>query len=415
MLAAGRRFGKNVLAADVLVDAIIRGQPVAWFAPTYRMLLDAWRVLRETLLPLTKTKNEEERRIDLVTRGSLDMWSLDSADTVRGKKYALGIIDEAAMIPNLETAWSSIIRPTLTDLRGSAWFLSTPRGHNYFHTLYQRGLGGQVDWQSWQHPTADNPFILPAEIEDARRDLPEAVFAQEYMADFTDDAALVFRNVYACATATPQEPAKNTRYVLGVDWGKINDFSVLSVLNSRTAEQVYLERFNKIEYAYQLERVKLVVERYRPVSVVIEANNIGDPLIDRLRRDGVQVKPFVTSHVTKGKLIETLALAFERQALTILNNKTQIGELLSYTSERLPAGSFRYAAAGKGHDDTVIALALAYSACERQLPDSLLGHDRFDPLYNAPAGLELVRSDTGGVRFAPKRIVRQRHKLLTFG
>jgi hypothetical protein len=143
---------------DRLIHQALQGKPVAWFAPNYRLLSDVWRELQTTLDPVIVSANQQERRLELRGRGTIEMWSLDSPDSGRGRAYAAIVVDEAAMVPNLEQAWQSI-RPMLTDLRGEAWFLSTPKGLNYFKTLFDRGQDPErTDWASWQLPTAENPI-----------------------------------------------------------------------------------------------------------------------------------------------------------------------------------------------------------------------------------------------------------------
>ena len=147
-------------------------------------------------------KSEQEKRLELISGGVVDLWSLDSPDSGRGRKYAVVVIDEAAMIPALAEAWQQSIRPTLTDLQGSAWFLSTPKGINYFKVLFDRGQDCErEDWASWQMPTSANPFINSQEIEAARLDMTETAFNQEYLAQFVNWEGSVFRRVGEAATA----------------------------------------------------------------------------------------------------------------------------------------------------------------------------------------------------------------------
>lgn len=189
----GRRFGKTELGMDRAVRVARAGAPVGWFSPTYRMLAEVWRELVTLLRPRGAVVHVQDRRLDFPGGGVLEFWSLDTPDVARGRKYRRVIIDEAAMVPGLEDAWQAVIRPTLTDLQGDAWFLSTPRGFNFFHTLYQRGQSDAFpDWASWQMPTSANPFIPPEEIAQAREETPERVFRQEYEALFEDDATTIF-------------------------------------------------------------------------------------------------------------------------------------------------------------------------------------------------------------------------------
>lgn len=187
VLVCGRRWGKTTLGQNLLTEPALRGQPVAYFAPTYKMLLEVWRTMVRVLKPVTARSNAQDHRIELVTGGIVDMWSLDSPDVARGRKYARVVIDEAAMIVALREAWEKVIRPTLVDFVGDAWFLSTPRGFNYYHDLFQRGTATRAqhpDWMAWQMPTQTNPHIRPSEVEAMRRELPTRVARQEIDALF---------------------------------------------------------------------------------------------------------------------------------------------------------------------------------------------------------------------------------------
>src|SRR5262249_50747705 len=130
-------------------------------------------------------------------------------------------------------AWQQVIRPMLTDLLGDAWFLSTPKGHNFFWELYCKGQDPlEREWSAWRMPTAANEYIPHSEIEQARLMLPEIVFAQEYLADFIQDGGCVFRRLREAAIAPPQPHALDYhKYVMGVDLGRRMDFTVCAVID----------------------------------------------------------------------------------------------------------------------------------------------------------------------------------------
>jgi hypothetical protein len=75
VVVCGRRFGKNVLDEDIATQFMLDGWPVGWFEPTYKYLGESWREIRGTLQPITTDRSEQEHRIELVTGGSLEMWS----------------------------------------------------------------------------------------------------------------------------------------------------------------------------------------------------------------------------------------------------------------------------------------------------------------------------------------------------
>jgi hypothetical protein len=375
VVACGRRFGKTIGGIDRLLGPALAGRPVAWMSPTYKMLSEVWREAKRVLRPLILHINSQEKRIELITGGVVEFWSLTDADNIRGRKYARVVIDEAAMVPGLVDAWNLVIRPTLTDYRGDCFFLSTPKGRNGFWELFQRGLDAlQGDWAAFQMPTTTNPHIDPAEVEAARLEVPELVYLQEYLAQFVDDNAGLFRKVMAAAIAERQAaPIAGHSYVFGVDWGRSGDYTVISVVDVTTQEQVYLDRFNQIDYELQKGRLDALYQTFKPAIMVAEANNMGAPLIESLR-GCYPIQPFVTTNATKKEIIDDLALGFEQGTFRILNDAVQVGELLSFEQTQLPSGLWRYAAAGNGHDDTVIALALAkYAALLRPAMGQTVG------------------------------------------
>lgn len=367
VVCEGRRAGKTVLGMDRLVDAVQTGVPVAWFSPSYKMLSDVFRTMRDALHPITTRLLVQEHRIDVRGGGSVDMWSLDSPDAARGRKYALVVIDEAAMVPNLDDAWQAVIRPTLTDLRGRAWFLSTPRGANYFKTLYDWGQdAGRPDWYSVQLPTVVNPYIPAAEVDAARLDMTERRFAQEYLAQFLEGEGYVFRNVSACSTGAISEPIDGRQYVAGCDFGRSNDYTVVSVWDVADRREVFLDRFNGESWPLQRVRLQAAFERYQVTAALCEENSFGGPNIQELATLGIPVQAWTTTNATKRAIVEGLALALENRTVTLLNDATATAELMAFEEQSLPSGLVRYSAPDGQHDDTVIARCLGYHAANRR-------------------------------------------------
>lgn len=186
-LRCGRRWGKTKLSEELLLspddplNGALNGFPVGYFAPTYKMLMEVWRSMVGILYDITEAKNETEKRIELYGGGVIDFWSLEDPDSIRGRKYKRVVIDECEAARNLEYAWLKVIRAMLADLRGDAWFLSTPRfGSTYFKKLSK--LQDEI-WQSWTFTTYDNPYIDPVEIDSVKQTLDEATFRCEIMAE----------------------------------------------------------------------------------------------------------------------------------------------------------------------------------------------------------------------------------------
>ena len=123
---------------------------------------------------------------------------------------------------------------------------------------------------------------------------------------------------------------------------------------------VALDRFNQVGWELQRGRIAGIVKKWQPQVIWAEANSIGEPNIDALNRLGLPIRRFYTSAKTKAPLIESLALAIERNDITLLDDPVLLGELADYSLERLPNGGYRYGAPAGSHDDTVIAAALAW-------------------------------------------------------
>lgn len=363
-MACGRRFGKTTLEEDRLVHPALRGLPVAHFAPTYKMMAEAWRDIRRLLAPVTARVNAQQHRLELITGGLIEMWSLDTPDVARGRKYARVTVDEAAMIRHLEEAWTAVIRPTLADYQGDAWIASSPKGRNYFYRMYQLGQDpNEPDWASWQLPTAANPYIVVDEIEAMRRQLPERTFNQEVLAAFLEDGGGVFRGVRRAAVLPlDQVPILGHEYIFGVDWGRSNDFTVITIIDATTRQVVLQDAFTDIGFALQRGRLKIHYQKWRPHVIVAEANSIGLPNIEALQSDGLPVTAFTTTNASKQLAIDGLSLSFEEQTIQIVNDPELIAELEAYEMERLPSGLQRFSAPEGMHDDRVMSLAIGWSA-----------------------------------------------------
>jgi hypothetical protein len=325
--------------------------------------------------PITSKKSEQEHRLDLLGGGSIEFWSLVDPDSSRGRKYKAVTINEAGLMKNLAYAWNNVISPTLIDMRGGAMFAFTPKGMNDIYRIEMQATGDPV-WAITHESSYANPFIPADELDLRKRTLPEAVYNQEILAEYIADSGMVFRHVMAAATIDePIPPKSGGQYVIGVDWGKSNDFTVITVMDIETKTMVAMDRFNQIDYNVQMGRLMAWVDRYKPVMLYPEANSMGAPLIDTLRSKGVPIcnggAGFTTTNATKSNAIEALSLAFEREEIKIFNDPILIAELQAYEVNKTHTGLMSYSAPEGMHDDCVMALALAYAGITR--PSMILG------------------------------------------
>lgn len=184
-LRCGRRFGKTTLIEE-LSSISLDGKRVGVWFPTYKDLSEVWKDIKKTYAPIIEKQNEQLKQINLITGGLIDFWSMEEPDSGQGRKYHRAIIDEAAKAPKLYQAWENTIRPTLTDYIGDAFILSRPKGkNNGFHLLEEKHRQFS-NWAFFHFTTYDNPHISKDEIEEAKTQLDEINFRQEYMAEYVD-------------------------------------------------------------------------------------------------------------------------------------------------------------------------------------------------------------------------------------
>jgi hypothetical protein len=308
-LSCGRRFGKTTLLQDVAIRPALDGYPVGWFAPNYNLLLEAWRELSHTLAPVLKRTNANEHRMELISGGMLDFWTLDNTDAGRSRKYKRVIIDEAGLVKRLLDAWHAAIRPTLADLAGDAWLAGTPKGRNDFWTLW--GLGGtDSDWAHWQMPTDANPHIPRDEIAAMRISMPSLVVAQEVDAEFTEGELTLFSIADIDRASQPYAAPTAGAWLTTVDVGRRRDATVINTfdISQSPYRRVAFDRLERVPYPLIQQRIAETARRW-PGRLVIESNGVGDPLIENL---DVHAQSFVTTAKSKLQALQALQLLFEQ-------------------------------------------------------------------------------------------------------
>lgn len=354
VLQCGRRFGKTTLGVDLAIDKALDGLPVGWFAPTYKILADAWRELVAATADVAKP-NQQDRRLEFLTGGVIECWSLDQPDAGRSRKYARVIVDEAGIVRELDQAWNGAIRPTLSDYRGDAWFFGTPKGRNYFHQLYTKGQDSSGDWISWRFGTVENPAIAPDELASAKADMPPAVYDQEFLGIPADDGGNPFGLAAIRACIAPLSIAAPA--VWGVDLAKSQDWTWAIALDSSGT----VCRSDRWQGPWSMTLDRLAVMLRQGHRALVDSTGVGDPIVEQAQaRVGSQVQGFQFTAPSKQRLMEGLAAAIHQQTIRFPDGPL-VAELESYGYEYTKSG-VRYTAPEGLHDDGVCALALAVQA-----------------------------------------------------
>ena len=362
-VAMGRRWGKTFMGGVYAVTCADRGAAVAWVAPTYKNTRPLWRFCESHTKPVASRLriNRGERIIEFPSGGWLAMYTADNDVGMRGESFDVVIVDEAAQVK--EETYTDVILPTLADRDGHCMLITTPKGRNWFYREWINADGH--DAARFQAPSNANPKpTIRRAFELAKSRVSGRTFRQEWLAEFVDDGGGVFRRVTEAATATPQDGGEGG-YVIGADWGRTNDATVFSVIDVANNSQVYIDRMTDTDYNLQVMRLRALYDRFGHPPIVAEYNSMGGPIVERLQAENVHVIPFHTTNATKSQLIDGLALAFESGAIRILPDLVQLSELQSYESARTATGMVTYSAPDGMHDDTVIALALAWMGAER--------------------------------------------------
>jgi len=384
VLCAGRRWGKSqVGAARALKAAREPGTIIWWAAPTYKNVKHGYRactkqcpdgLLAKPAPPETAFDAGRAVALEFKNGSRIQFFSADRPEGMLGGSCDFLILDEAATMP--EVVWTQYLRATLADRQGRALFISTPRGKNWFYKLWTRGQSKAVedkDFQSWRFPSFTNPTIPASEWEDARRDLPLAVYEQEVLAEFISNAASVFRfppaldqfgkrldDVPSPAVQASLE-VPTSHVVLGVDLAKHNDFTVLLGINTHNRRVCYHDRFNQVSWPEQRklihEAVEDIMETASGITVMLDSTGVGDVIYDDLSEEGLDAVPIKFTPQWKQAAVQLLSADIERGQAYVYDEA--LAEFESYSYQITEAGRWKYEAA-TGHDDEVSAALLAH-------------------------------------------------------
>jgi len=359
VVVAHRRLGKTTLANNELIRAACTKKGNYFYvAPTYRQAkLISWDIFKFYSIPQIVSKvNEGELYIELVNGSKIFLKGADSPDSLRGVSLAGLIIDEAAYCRS--EIWTTILQPSLIDTGGWVMFISTLNGFNWFWDLFV-GAAQKDNWARWLLRASETKVIAEDELLRLKGEMSEAMYAQELECEPQENAGAVFRRVKENSVLTPRQPEEGHQYVIGVDLAKYQDWTVLSIFDYNTNEQVYLDRFQRIDWSLQQEKIKAAAFRYNSASVLIDATGVGDPILEGLQGHGVNAEGLHLSASSKKDIINKLAMMLSQDRTKLLVDETQINELEQYQYEMTQAGNLRMNAPEGKHDDIVIADALA--------------------------------------------------------
>ncbi len=392
-LALSEIGSRQLIVAPTEVQARLLGEAV-WerlekaFAADDPLLADRKLVVRarpHLILTLTPViAGSEASHISCRTAGR-------DGRNLRGLWAHRIIVDEAASVP--DRVLREVLPPMLADKGGEYVLASSPNGRrSAFYALFARGMTagnsiGGVTYQAFQCPTTDNKAHLDsAWLASQREEMGEALYAQEFEAQFLDDFGMVFREdeISAAITDIPgvrlertevvSDPVPGRYYVVGVDWGRKWDYTVVTVLDAEThpAKLVHLSRWRGTGWDQQAADAAAIITRFQPRRVLADGNSIGDPIAEMLdayiRKQTPRaafrpaVERFTFSAESKQQLVDRLNVGFAARAIQFPAHKALLNELRCFEYAPGGPGTLKMAAQSGGHDDCVISLALAFYA-----------------------------------------------------
>lgn len=188
VLTTGRRWGKDRAGTIWLHGDQMLPDMLYWYVAPYRVQAKAiaWPLLKRVARAFGvggRAISESELRITWPNGAATELKGADNPDSLLGVGVARCLCSEFARFK--PDVWPQIIRPMLTQSKGSVLFESSPNGFDHHYELHLRGMDpDQPDWMAWQYKTRESPFVDPAEVDAARADMDPWLYRQEYEASF---------------------------------------------------------------------------------------------------------------------------------------------------------------------------------------------------------------------------------------
>lgn len=256
VIAGGRRAGKSQSAFhELLSHCLSTPNALAWWlAPTYRDAKEVgWEMFEqhiELLSPAIRRINKTNLSIEFINNSKLLFKGSDNENSLRGRGLTAVVLDEAAFMK--EDVWTKAVRPALSDRRGWAVFTSTPNGRNWYYYIHQKASfpsngtleNGLANWKGYHWPTVMNPIIGEAEVNEAKSNLSDIDFRQEYGAEFVTKAGMVYDdfdedfNVFT-NEADLSFSRLTHEFFLGVDFGFVNPTAICLMAICNNTQNIY--------------------------------------------------------------------------------------------------------------------------------------------------------------------------------
>jgi len=368
VVVTSRQWGKSLLAQNLLLYWLLgnQGQKGAWVAPIYNQCKKVFNELTNAAHAIITKQNKADLTIEFINGSTLQFLSADNYNTIRGFSFNYMVLDESGFIK--EEAVNEAIMPTLSAIGKKCLIISTPKGKNWFYSAYLKGLDQGSDYISFRGKSTDNPYLDQNFINEQRKTLPESIFKQEYMAEFTDAGNDVFVGVeFVCNLRNWSVPEKNRRYYFGADIGLTNDYSVLTIIDE-SGRVAKIVRINGQLYEDIGKTFITELKRFSISGGFVESNGVGRPMFELIRSEIRQTQEFFTTNDNKAQGIRNLIYKIQNGELELPSEELfphLKQELEAYSYKVNPNGLITFNAPSGYHDDCIISLMLANEAREK--------------------------------------------------
>ena len=366
-----RQCGKSTLLEALLLLVTINNRNACsiFVEPTIKQARKVFRELRKAVegTPICSTANESSLDITF-TNGSQILFISGESDISSLQGYVVKgggmlFIDEAAFI-NDDVVFA--LTPTTDVHRAKIIFASTPRYrtglfYEYFINSQHQSNIYSYDWSGFTLLTDDKLAFY-------KRTLPDHLFRNYYLGEFTDFGSGVFGNLSNCISSSYDE---YSNCVFGIDWstGSGNDETSITIFNHKK-QMVYIDSFNDLDETQTIDKIVQLTSIFKPTKIQVELNSIGKIffglLQKRLKSSGIETNliGFNTTNESKNKLVNKFQLAIQSNDVTILNNEKLIYQMNVFESKPTSTGKVTYAASKNNHDDLVMSTLLAYDCLQ---------------------------------------------------
>jgi len=254
----------------------------------------------------------------------------------------------------------------LSTTDGYAVFLSTPWGRNHF--FYRAFMN--PDYSVHRVKSSMCPLIKQEFLEEMRRNMTEQAYRMEYEAEFAEAADSYFSQdlIRSCVdpnlklTSTLEHQIPEGEYYCGCDFGKLQDHSVVTVLNrdGDKLELVYMNEFpTETPYTNVIGHIVRAHEGFQFRSAHVDQTGVGEPVLEELKNQNVPAEGLVFTVKTKEELLSCLKIAMEQKRLSIPYHLRLCQQINEQKCAYTKSGHLQFSHPEGSHDDMLWSLALA--------------------------------------------------------